>query len=138
MARRHHSAKATASSSSACTCPISVLGGLLITEASNKVLVWLCRDSSLHVPAKENQVGECLWCEKCILMDSLRKQVRELKKEVTRLRNIHEDGAFINLVQKETSSIMAYLLHNQKLFEDKEAPYTHEGGSCQLVTSDSR
>lgn len=92
----------TAPGSSICNF---VLTENLIMDASTQVLVWICRDCGLHFPITESQARGTIWCDRCLLVESLRKQVGELQEEVARLRSIHTHEEFIENLHMETSKV---------------------------------
>lgn len=42
-------------------------------DASTQILVWISRDYGLYFPFTESQVGGTIQCERCLLVESLRK-----------------------------------------------------------------
>ncbi|XP_065272027.1 acetylcholinesterase-like [Emys orbicularis] len=53
--------------------------------------------------APESQAGGTIQCERCLLVEFLRKQVGELQEEVARLRSICAHEEFIDSIHMETS-----------------------------------
>lgn len=50
--------------------------------------------------------GKYTWYERCLLVYSLRKKIKSLKKQVTRLSCICEQKDFIDIEYKKTSKIV--------------------------------
>ncbi|EMP39472.1 hypothetical protein UY3_03311 [Chelonia mydas] len=90
----------TVTSSSAWTYGGPGQTGTLIPEVSTQAWVLTCLECGLHIATKESQSGGTTMCERCLLVESFKRQIKELQEEV-------ECEDFINRLHVETSGMEA-------------------------------
>uniref|UniRef100_A0A8C8RI01 C2H2-type domain-containing protein n=1 Tax=Pelusios castaneus TaxID=367368 RepID=A0A8C8RI01_9SAUR len=127
----------TATVSSTCAC---IQTDILTMDISTQILAWTCKDCGLHFPLSDGQTGEIIQCDRCLLVESLRKQVGELQEEVARLRSIHALEKFLDSIHEETCKDEETIQRQRTAAtpSEKDGMAQAEDGHWQLVTSGSR